>query len=406
LYSILDIESNGGAFRKEKIIEIAIYRFDGHKVVDQFISLVNSGEDISPFVQKLTSITPKMLKTSPKFHEIAKRIVEITENSVLVGHNVDFDYRMLRQSFQALGYDYTRDTIDTISLAKKLIPNEVSYSLGNLSKSLGIPIADRHRASGDARATLELFKILILKDKKKEILQYQKFPEISKKFVNKVSKLTENLPPGSGIIYFQNSDGNILHSAYSSNIYRSAITFFNSKSDKWIKIKNQIEQISYEFVGNKLLSKIIILQKIKKKNIYLPFGLYYKNKNYVIEKTKGQTGDILRFKSFSQASKVESFIESNKNFVENPTDFIKMISLEGRNELWISKEISDNRKYFLLLENGKFSAYGFYEFYNQIESLEKINKLKIKIEKMDETILNELKLSLLSGNFEIKKLPK
>jgi len=405
LYSILDIESNGGAFGKEDIIEIAIYRFDGHKVVDQFASLVNSKGEISPYVQKLTKITPKMLKTSPKFHEIAKRIVEITDNSVLVGHNVSFDYRMLRQSFRSLGYEYTRETIDTISLAKELIPSEESYSLGNLSKSLGIPITNRHRASGDARATLELFKILISKDKKKEILQYKKNQEISKKFINKISKLTENLPSGSGIIYFQSSEGDILHSTYSSNIYRSAVSFFNSKGDKWNEIKNSIEQISYEFIGNKLLSKIIALQKNKRKSIYLPFGLYYKNKNYVIEKTNGQIGDILRFKSFSQGEKVKLFIEKDRNFLDNPAELINILSLENRNELWISKEISNN-KYFLILEEGKFSAYGFYQFYNQIESLEKINKLKIGIEKMDDVILNELKLSLLGGNFDIKKLPK
>jgi len=402
----LDIESNGGAFGKEKIIEIAIYRFDGHRIVDQFISLVNSDESISPYVQKLTKITPKMLKTAPRFHEIAKRVVEITENSILVGHNVAFDYRMLRQSFHSLGYEYEKETFDTISLAKKLIPNEESYSLGNLSKSLGIPITDRHRASGDARATLELFKILISKDNKKEILQNQKFYKISKKFINKISKLTENLPSEAGIIYFQNSEGDILHSTYSSNIYRSAISFFNSKSEKWNEIKNQVEQISYEFVGNKLLSKIIALQKNKRKSIYLPFGLYYKNKKYVIEKAKGQTDDLLRFKSFSQAEKVKSFIEKNEKFMENPTELTNILSLENRDELWISREAGDNKKYFLILEKGKFSAYGFYEFYNQIESLEKINKLKVRIEKIDNTILNELKLSLLSGNFEIKKLPK
>mgnify|MGYP000452826243 CR=1 FL=1 len=130
MYSIIDIESNGGAFKKESIIEIAIYRFDGHEIVDQFISLVNPEDVISPYVQKLTGITAKMVKTAPKFHEIAKRIVEITEGSVIVGHNVEFDYRMIRQSFHRLGYNYERETIDTIPLAKKLIPNEESYSRG------------------------------------------------------------------------------------------------------------------------------------------------------------------------------------------------------------------------------------------------------------------------------------
>ena len=102
MYSIIDIESNGAGFRKECIIDIAIFKYDGHKIVDQFISLVNPESEITPFVQKLTNISPKMVKTAPKFHELAKRVVEITEGTTLVGHNIDFDYRMLRQSFQRL----------------------------------------------------------------------------------------------------------------------------------------------------------------------------------------------------------------------------------------------------------------------------------------------------------------
>ncbi|WOC51806.1 hypothetical protein BPO_1159 [Bergeyella porcorum] len=81
MYTIIDIEGNGGAFRKESIIDIAIFKYDGHEVVDQFISLVNPESDITPFVQKLTGITPKMVKTAPKFHEIARRVVEITEGN-------------------------------------------------------------------------------------------------------------------------------------------------------------------------------------------------------------------------------------------------------------------------------------------------------------------------------------
>ena len=88
MYSVIDIESNGAGFRKESIIEIPEYRYDGHEIVDQFISLVNPESEITPFVQKLTKISTKMVKTAPKFPEIARRIVEITENTTLVGHNM------------------------------------------------------------------------------------------------------------------------------------------------------------------------------------------------------------------------------------------------------------------------------------------------------------------------------
>ncbi|HIC8755062.1 3'-5' exonuclease [Elizabethkingia anophelis] len=405
MYSIIDIESNGGAFKKESIIEIAIYRFDGHEIVDQFISLVNPEDVISPYVQKLTGITAKMVKTAPKFHEIAKRIVEITEGTVIVGHNVEFDYRMIRQSFHRLGYSYERETIDTIPLAKKLIPNEESYSLGKLSKSLGIPLTDRHRASGDARATLELFKILLAKDQEKEILKHQKETQVSNNLNKKIMALTEFLPAENGIIYFQNANGEILYTDYSSNIYQTATKIFHARTKKWDKLKAETTQIHYEFTGNELIAKLMMLQKTKKKTPSLPFGLYYKNEKYIIERTKGQTGDLLKFKSFSQGNKVKTFINEQERFQDNPTALKEFLSLDNRNEIWISEGRTKSEKSFLVLEKGKLTGYGFYELHHQIKSLNKINKLKIEIHAVNNMIYNELKLSLLRNNYEIKNLP-
>ncbi|OPC38601.1 3'-5' exonuclease [Elizabethkingia miricola] len=405
MYSIIDIESNGGAFKKESIIEIAIYRFDGHEIVDQFISLVNPEDVISPYVQKLTGITAKMVKTAPKFHEIAKRIVEITEGSVIVGHNVEFDYRMIRQSFHRLGYNYERETIDTIPLAKKLIPNEESYSLGKLFKSLGIPLTDRHRASGDARATVELFKILLAKDQEKEILKHQKETQVSNNLNKKITTLTEFLPAENGIIYFQNAKGDILYTDYSSNIYQTATKIFHARTKKWDKLKAETTQIHYEFTGNELIAKLMMLQKTKKKTPSLPFGLYYKNDKYIIERTKGQTGDLLKFKSFSQGNKVKTFINEQERFQDNPIALKEFLSLDNRNEIWISEGRTKSEKSFLVLEKGKLTGYGFYELHHQIKSLNKINKLKIEIHAVNNMIYNELKLSLLRNNYEIKNLP-
>ena len=68
--------------------------------MDQFISLVNPEREIQPFVVNLTGINSKMLKNAPKFYEIAKRIIEITEDCVIVAHNAEFDYRILRTEFR------------------------------------------------------------------------------------------------------------------------------------------------------------------------------------------------------------------------------------------------------------------------------------------------------------------
>ena len=76
-----------------------------------------------------------MLKNAPKFYEVAKRIVEITEGCVVVAHNAQFDYRILTTEFKRLGFEFDRETLCTVELAKTLIPDLPSYSLGKLVRS-------------------------------------------------------------------------------------------------------------------------------------------------------------------------------------------------------------------------------------------------------------------------------
>ncbi len=171
MYAIVDIETTGGKFNEEGITEIAIYRYDGHQIVDQFVSLVNPERPIQAFVVSLTGINNTMLRQAPKFYEVAKRIVEITQDAVLVAHNAQFDYRILRTEFDRLGYDFERKSLCTVELSKKLLPGHASYSLGKLVRALGIPLSDRHRAQGDAQATVKLFQLLLDRDVEKSIVQ-------------------------------------------------------------------------------------------------------------------------------------------------------------------------------------------------------------------------------------------
>lgn len=407
MYSIIDIESNGAGFRKESIIEIAIYKYDGHEIVDQFISLINPENEITPFVQKLTKISPKMVKTAPKFHEIAKRVVEITEGTTLVGHNIDFDYRMLRQEFKRLGYDFKINTLDTIPLAKKLIPEAESYSLGKLVKSLGIPLTDQHRAGGDARATLDLFKLLIIKDKDSEIIQQHHEEVNAKTYLNKVRDLTQDLPSERGILYFQNSDGKIIFSDFVEDLNKFAKSIFNTKKKRWEKLQEETENIQYELTGNDILAKLMMKTKGLRKRENFPFGLYHKNDKYFADRTINQKEEkpLLKFKSFTQGLKAVSFIKSNEKF-DDIKEFTKLINLKKRNEIWLSLGRTLGEKSFLLFENGKLTSYGFYEFHTQIQSRKKINQLKIDIKTSTVDLQNDLKLGLLRGDFEIQPLPK
>ena len=406
MYTIIDIESNGAGYRKESIIEVAIFRYDGHTITDQFISLVNPESDITPFVQKLTKITPKMVKSAPKFHEIAKRIIEITDGTTLVGHNIDFDYRMLRQSFKRLGYEFKINTLDTIPLAKKLIPDQDSYSLGKLCKSIGIPLIDEHRASGDARATLELFKLLKTKDNSKEIIQQHHEESNAKNYINKIKELTQDLPSEKGFLYFQNASGAIIFEEYVDDLFKVSKKIFNSKSKKFIEIQEEVEQITYELTGTDTIAKLVLINRNKSKKQFLPYGLFYKNDKYLVDKnSKHQEKPILKFKNFSQGNKVKNYINQDE-LLKNHQLLEKTISLKNRNEIWIGKGRNLGEKSFLILEKGKLIGFGYYELYHQIQSREKLNKLQIEVKKVTPEITNELKLSLLKKEYEIVQLPE
>ena len=164
LYAILDIETTGGSPLREKITEIAVYIHDGSRITDEFVTLINPERNIPHFITNMTGITNEMVEDAPKFYEVARQIVEITEGKAIVAHNARFDYSFLRQEFKSLGFNFRRNLIDTVSACRKLIPGHPSYSLGNICCEMGITIEGRHRAAGDALATVRLFELLLQKD--------------------------------------------------------------------------------------------------------------------------------------------------------------------------------------------------------------------------------------------------
>ncbi len=254
MYSVLDIETTGGKFDEEGITEIAIHRFDGHKVVDKFISLVNPEREIQPFVANLTGINSKMLRTAPKFHEVAKRIVEITDGSILVAHNAQFDYRILRTEFRRLGYNYERKTLCTVDLSKKLLPDAESHSLGKLVRSLGIPVSDRHRANGDALATLKLFKLLLSKDSRKIIIRKVVREETLGELSLRQLDIVEKMPSKIGVYYMHNKDGEIIFLGKSSNIKKRINQHFTKSGDRARQLQKETKKVTFEETGSELVA--------------------------------------------------------------------------------------------------------------------------------------------------------
>ena len=163
-FAILDVETTGGKFNQEKITDISILIYDGNKIINRFETLINPDKEIQPFVQRLTGINNELVRNSPRFKDVSKKIFEITKNKIIVAHNVDFDYRIIKNEFQNINIKYLRDSLCTVDLSKLIFPNLKSYKLTNLLSNFGIVNQNPHRANSDALGALELFKILVDKD--------------------------------------------------------------------------------------------------------------------------------------------------------------------------------------------------------------------------------------------------
>jgi DNA polymerase-3 subunit epsilon len=266
MYAIIDIETTGGNPRTDKITEIAVLVHDGKKVVNEFSTLINPECKIPYHISQITGITNEMVSNAPRFYEVARQLVEITENSVFVAHNVAFDYGFVRQEFKRLGYEFSREQLCTVRLSRKIIPGHRSYSLGNLCEELGIPIIGRHRAMGDAEATVKLFDILLQSESVAQtsfIVNPSNLPRDLHPDLD--PSIFKKLPEEPGVYYFYNSRLELVYIGKSKNIRNRVLSHFsNNSTNKAIQMRAQIADISYEITGNELIALLRESHEIKK----------------------------------------------------------------------------------------------------------------------------------------------
>lgn len=338
MYAILDIETTGGKFNEEGITEIAIYKFDGQDVVDQFISLVNPEKPIQEFVVKLTGISNKMLKNAPKFYEVAKRIIEITSDCILVAHNTTFDYRILSTEFDRLGYDFNRNTLCTVELSQKLILDQPSYSLGKLTKSLGIPMTDRHRASGDALATVQLFKLLLDKDVNKTIIQSSIKYFDGRLQKQKIRTLIDDTPAIQGVFYVHDINGKVIYLGRGKNIKVEVNKLFLKVTKRAIKVQERIHTITFNKTGNDLFTQLkyaIELEALSpkfnlKKKPKLTTQDFNNEDFIIIEKGREIEENAI---ILVENNEVYGYGYTNLNFQENRLDILKSVLTPVENKI-------------------------------------------------------------------------
>lgn len=387
--------------------------------MDQFISLVNPERPIQQFVTSLTGINNEMLRNAPKFYEIAKRVIEITEGCILVAHNAVFDYRVIALEFERLGYTYVRPTICTVELSKKLLPNMPSYSLGKLVRELGIPVVDRHRASGDALATVKLFKLLISKDLNKEIISSSVRLIPKKQVDTKLLEILKELPTETGVYYFHDSEGKIIYIGKSKNIKKRVTQHFTSEARKSKKIQEQVHSVSFEITGSDLIAQLKENEEIKtikplfnralRRNIYLyQLVSFVDEMGYIhlqIEKTNSKKNFITTFTNYQQAKNFLYNVTSQYQLCQKltglhsgqsacfahgigvclgacvnqelPDDYnqrvqevIAKFTLLGKSMLLIDKGTDINNKSVVYIEKGKVIGMGSFNLNFQINNIE------------------------------------
>jgi DNA polymerase-3 subunit epsilon len=268
LYAIVDIETTGGSPKTEKITEIAIYHFDGNKVTDEFISLVNPEKNIPYYITALTGISNEMVENAPKFYEIAKEIVNFTQGKILVAHNASFDYKFIKSEFKSLGYEFTRENMCTLRLSRKLLPGHRSYSLGNLCNDLNIAIKGRHRAAGDALATVKLLDLLLNRTRETGHQDMLK-SSISNNLKNLHPDLDNDnidaLPEQTGVYFFLNDQQQVIYIGKSNNIRKRVMSHLsNNSSRRAIEMKENIAGVNFELTGSELVALLTESSEIKK----------------------------------------------------------------------------------------------------------------------------------------------
>ena len=280
VFAIVDIETTGGFASSNGITEIAIILHNGREVEGYYSTLINPRQLIPRYVTALTGISNDMVAAAPVFEEVAETVNNLLNGRVFVAHNVNFDYSFIKQHLENCGYPFELKKLCTVRIARKLYSGLPSYSLGNLCRSLGIDIQNRHRAEGDARATATLFDKMLRDDEKGAITSMMK-GRSAEQYLPPNLPLADiqALPYSPGVYYFENEKKEVIYVGKAVNLqsrvkshfsnndgsrrkqellrqvhhirYLVKVYFWTSDFDSWVNLKSKMIKAIYNRFGEK-----------------------------------------------------------------------------------------------------------------------------------------------------------
>lgn len=311
-FAIVDIETTGGYASANGITEIAVYIYDGNRIVEHYEKLINPSQAIPRYIQALTGINNELVADAPVFEEVAREIFDLLQGRIFVAHNVNFDYSFVKHHLSNYGYTLNSPKLCTVRLGKKVFPQLPSYSLGNLCRSLEIEIENRHRAGGDCFATVKLFEKILHNGGLLHIEQALKRGSREQYLPLHLDKAEiDKLPYTPGVYYFQDQKGKIIYVGKAKNLkfrVRSHFTGTNIGPNRQEFIRN-IHQITFNECGTELMAAVFECNEIKRlwpkynrslKRFEQVYGLYmYEDRNgyqrLIIEKKKKNLQPVYTF---------------------------------------------------------------------------------------------------------------
>jgi len=266
-YAIVDIETTGGNASAYGITEISVYVHDGERVIRHFETLINPQQHIPRFITSLTGIDNSMVEDAPVFDDIADTLFDILNENIFIAHNVNFDYSFIKHQLKQSGYELTAKKLCTVRLGRKVFPGLPSYSLGNLCRSLSISIENRHRAGGDAKATVKLFEHMLANGAQTHIdLMLKRTSAEHWLPLNVDKEVIDRLPAKPGVYYFHNSKDKVIYVGKAINLKKRVSSHFthNDPDQKRQHFIRNIYKVSYKQCATELEAIVLESTEIKR----------------------------------------------------------------------------------------------------------------------------------------------
>lgn len=369
-YVICDIEATGLDTERD-IIDIALITYQDDKIIEVFETLVNPLRTIPEYISNLTGISNRDLQTAPKFYEVADAIRMRLEGAVFVSHNTEFDLGLLRKKYVEMGQDLKVKNFCTLKVAQHEIPGLQNYNLDALCSFFNIKIQERHRAIGDAKATLDLFKELLS-------LRLKTYPKIL--YLPHHLKQIKKIPSKAGLLYFKDESGKVIRFEAAFNMEKTANQLLEVKEENRDLLIKTVT-LEAEVTGSALIAEF-------KKLLFIPY-----QPNWVIVTQEMSSGEkifkirpvkkglpgLWYFRDYQDAKKKLRYLDSHlrdqkfayreggksKEEIVKHNSKVEALSKEARfptdNLIILGEGRSIGEKSFILVRDNHVLGYGYTE---------------------------------------------